>query len=115
MKNPIFLRILFILAIALLNVDAPAEFTTTKTNVIVIIADDLNNWIGPMKGHPQTITPNLDRLAKRGVTFQNAQASAPLCNPSRASFMTGRRPSTTGLYNNDQRAMPHIPRGVAIN
>lgn len=86
-----------------------------KPNVLLIIADDLNNWIGPMKGHPQTITPNLDRLAKRGVTFQNAQASAPLCNPSRASFMTGRRPSTTGIYDNDQPAMPHIPRGVAIN
>lgn len=86
-----------------------------KPNILLIIADDLNNWVGPMKGHPQTITPNLDRLAKRGVTFQNAQASAPLCNPSRASFMTGRRPSTTGIYDNDQPAMPHIPRGVAIN
>ena len=92
-----------------------ATAATNKPNVLLIIADDLNDWIGPMKGHPQAKTPNLDKLAARGVTFMNAQASAPICNPSRASFMTGRRPSTTGIYDNDQPAMPHIPRGVAIN
>jgi arylsulfatase A-like enzyme len=92
-----------------------SKAATKKPNILLIISDDLNDWIGPMKGHPQTKTPNLDKLAARGVTFMNAQASAPFCNPSRASFMTGRRPSTTGIYDNDQPAMPHIPRGVAIN
>src|SRR6186713_1866351 len=86
-----------------------------KPNVLLIIADDLNDWIGPMHGHPQAKTPNLDKLAARGLSFNNAQIAAPICNPSRASFMTGRRPSTTGIYNNMQLAMPHIPRGVAIN
>ena len=89
--------------------------TTDKPNVLLIIADDLNDWVGPMGGHPQTKTPNLDKLAARGVTFMNAQTAAPICNPSRASFMTGRRPYTTGIYDNQQPAMPHIPRGVAIN
>jgi arylsulfatase A-like enzyme len=92
-----------------------AAAATNKPNVLLIIADDLNDWIGPMKGHPQAKTPNLDKLAARGVTFLNAQVSAPICNPSRASFLTGRRPSTTGIYNNNQLAMPHIPRGVALN
>jgi arylsulfatase A-like enzyme len=86
-----------------------------KPNILLIIADDLNDWIGPMHGHPQAKTPNLDKLAARGLSFNNAQIAAPICNPSRASFMTGRRPSTTGIYNNMQLAMPHIPRGVAIN
>ncbi|MDB6056642.1 MAG: betC 3 [Verrucomicrobiales bacterium] len=113
MKFQSLLRIVFVLVTGAMT--AFAAPSKDKPNVLLIIADDLNNWIGPMKGHPQTITSNLDRLAKRGVTFMNAQASAPLCNPSRASFMTGRRPSTTGIYNNDQPAMPHIPRGVAIN
>jgi arylsulfatase A-like enzyme len=112
MKKLRFLPVVLVLLASIATVlAAPKE----KPNILLIIADDLNNWVGPMKGHPQTITPNLDRLAKRGVTFQNAQASAPLCNPSRASFMTGRRPSSTGIYDNDQPAMPHIPRGVAIN
>jgi arylsulfatase A-like enzyme len=92
-----------------------AADSTNKPNVLLIIADDLNDWIGPMKGHPQAQTPNLDKLAARGVTFMNAQVCGPICNPSRASFMTGRRPSTTGIYDNQQPAMAHIPRGVAIN
>jgi arylsulfatase A-like enzyme len=98
------------MTLASMAADAPA-----KPNILLIIADDLNNWIGPNKGHPQVKTPNLDKLAARGVTFQNAQASAPLCNPSRASFMSGQRPSTTGIYDNQQPAMPHLPRGVCLN
>ncbi len=92
-----------------------AAKTAEKPNVLLIIADDLNDWIGPMKGHPQTKTPNLDKLAARGMTFMNAYIAAPICNPSRASFMTGRRPSTTGIYDNQQPAMAHIPRGVQLN
>ncbi len=56
-----------------------------------------------MKDHLQAKTPNLDKLAARGVRFMNAQIMAPICNPSRASFMTGRGASTTGIYNNDQQ------------
>ncbi|MFN7139573.1 MAG: sulfatase [Limisphaerales bacterium] len=96
-------------------VAASVAANTNKPNVLMIITDDLNDWIGPMKGHPQAKTPNLDKLAARGITFMNAQISAPICNPSRASFMTGRRPSTTGIYDNHQPVMPHIPRGMALN
>lgn len=71
-------------------------------NVLVIAVDDLNVWIGPYGGHPQTITPNLDKLARNGVIFTNAQCAAPISNPSRAALMTGIRPSTSGVYNNDQ-------------
>ncbi len=93
---------------------APAG-ATEKPSILLIIADDLNDWVGPMAGHPQAKTPNLDKLAARGVTFRNAQCPAPLCNPSRAAFMSGMRPSTTGIYHNQQVWMPHIGRGLCIN
>ena len=89
--------------------------SATKLNILLIVADDLNDWIGPMGGHPQAKTPNLDRLAARGVTFMNAQAPTPLCNPSRTAYMSGMRPSTTGIYDNQQRWMPHVGPGLCIN
>ncbi len=69
-----------------------------KPNVLFISIDDLNDWVGALGGHPQVQTPNIDRLAKRGVLFTNAHVQAPLCNPSRVSIMTSLRPSTTGIY-----------------
>src|SRR4051812_43349393 len=76
--------------------DAPGS--PQKPNVLFIAIDDLNDWVGPLGGHPQVQTPHLDRLARRGVAFTNAHCQAPICNPSRASLLTGLRPSTTGVY-----------------
>jgi len=70
-------------------------------NVVLIILDDLNDWVGCMGGHPQAITPNIDELAQRGVLFENAHCQAPVCNPSRVSMIMGLRPSTTSVYDND--------------
>lgn len=67
-------------------------------NVLLIAVDDLNDWIGCLRGHPQALTPNIDKLAARGVLFANAHCQAPLCNPSRSSLLTGLRPSTTGIH-----------------
>ncbi|MEO0415193.1 MAG: sulfatase [Verrucomicrobiota bacterium] len=72
-------------------------------NVLFISVDDWNDWIG-IHGNNQAVTPNLDKLAKRGVTFRNAHASAVYCAPSRTSLMTGRNPHTIGAYH-DQ---PHF-------
>ena len=99
----------------LLGWAAMAAAPENKPNILLIISDDLNNWIGPMGGNPQAQTPNLDKLAARGVTFRNAQCAAPLCNPSRTAFMSGMRPSTTGTYHNQQVWMPHIGRGLCLN
>jgi len=76
--------------------------TSPKRNFLFIAIDDMNDWIGCLRGHPNTITPNLDRLASRGVNFTSAHCAAPLCNPARAALMTGRRPSSTGVYDNNQ-------------
>lgn len=69
-----------------------------KPNVLFIAVDDLNDWVGPLGGHPQAQTPHMDRLAARGTTFTNAHCQTPLCNSSRTSLMLGLRPSTTGIY-----------------
>lgn len=74
-----------------------AQKTSLPPNVLMIVVDDLNDHVGVM-GHPDAITPNIDRLASGGVLFKRAQCPAPLCGPSRAAVMTGLRPSTTGIY-----------------
>lgn len=73
-----------------------------KPNVLMICVDDLNDWIGCLGGNPDSVTPNFDRLARQSVLFTSAHCAAPLCNPSRAALMTGLRPSTTGVYQNNQ-------------
>src|ERR1700691_3797850 len=75
-----------------------AESAPQRPNVLFIAIDDLNDWVGCLGGHPQARTPNIDALASQGTLFANAHCQAPLCNPSRASIMTGLRPSTTGIY-----------------
>ncbi len=85
-----------------------------KPNVLFIAVDDLNDWIGVLGGHPQTLTPNIDRLAKRGVIFTNAHCAAPACNPSRAALMTGVPPYRSGVYLNPQPWRAAMPKAVTI-
>ena len=90
----ITIALLFLVVTALSNPALAAE----QPNIILISVDDLNDWVGCLSGHSQALTPNIDRLAKRGVLFRNAHCQAPVCQPSRASLMVSRLPSSTGLY-----------------
>jgi arylsulfatase A-like enzyme len=72
-------------------------------NVLFIAVDDLNDWIGCMKGHPQAMTPNMDRLAEKGVLFTNAHCVAPACRPSRSAVFTGKLPQQTGAWSNQSQ------------
>jgi choline-sulfatase len=72
---------------------------TPRRNVLFLVADDLNCDLH-CYGHPQSRTPHLDRLAERGVRFSHAYCQYPLCGPSRASFLTGRRPNETQILTN---------------
>ena len=87
-----------------------------RPNVLFIAIDDLNDWVSCLGGHPQVETPNIDRLAKRGVLFSNAHCQAPICNPSRVSLLTGVRPSTSGVYDLNQplRRAPALRGAVTL-
>lgn len=76
----------------------PVASADQRPNVLFIAIDDLNDWVGCLNRHPNSQTPNIDRLAGRGVLFANAHCQAPICGPSRASLMTGLLPSTSGIY-----------------
>ena len=107
-------KIVFGLALAVVLGNTPdvsaadLKAADPKPNVLFIAADDLNDWLGCLGGHPQASTPNLDRLAHRGTLFVNAHCQAPLCNPSRSSLLTGLRPSTTGIYALQQIGRAHV-------
>ncbi len=91
-----------------------SQAAAPRPNVLFISVDDMNDWIGCLKGYPGVSTPNIDQLAKRGALFTDAHCASPLCNPSRTALLTGKRPSTTGIYNNDQCWPAVLPDVVTL-
>ncbi|HTO04572.1 MAG TPA: sulfatase-like hydrolase/transferase, partial [Opitutus sp.] len=79
-----------------------------KPNVLFLVADDLNCDLG-VYGATFARTPNLDALAARSVRFERAYSQFPHCSPSRASFLTGRRPNVTGVHVNPSPQHPMGP------
>lgn len=87
-----------------------------RPNVLFIAIDDLNDWVGCMGGHRQARTPNIDRLADRGILFSNAHCQAPICLPSRTSLLTGTYPHKSGVYVIEQefRKAPSLAGAVTL-
>ncbi len=88
---------------------AEAANASAAPGVLFIVVDDLNDWISLLDPRGPIKTPNLKRLAQRGMLFTRAYCISPACNPSRAATLTGLRPTTTGVYGNKsdwRRAVP---------
>ena len=86
------------------------SFKNEKLNVLFIIADDLNCDIGGY-GNKTVKTPNIDRLIKNGIVFENTHCQYPLCGPSRASIMTGMYSDQTKITQNNvylRNAVPDV-------
>lgn len=84
--------------------------SSEKQNILFIAIDDQNDWIQCFGGHPQVETPNIDKLAARGVRFTNAHCPVPICGPSRASLFTGKQPWNTGIYTNSVEELKAVGR-----
>ena len=87
--------------------------TATRYNVLFIMVDDLRPLLG-CYGHSEMHTPNIDALAERGTRFNRAYCQYPLCNPSRSSILTGLRPDTIGVYDNNAYFRNNLPDAVTL-
>ena len=83
-----------------------------KKNILFVLADDYGAWAMGCAGNPEVKTPHLDRLAARGVRFDNCFCASPVCSPARASIMTGKNPSQHGVH--DWLAKGHLDSGRAL-
>jgi len=84
-----------------------------KRNLLCIATDDLNNCLSAY-GHPIVRTPNIDRIAKRGVRFDHAYCQFPLCSPSRSSMFTGLSPDSNGIYDLTTHFRANVPDVVTL-
>ncbi len=92
---------------------ASVSAKSTRPNVLLIVADDLNELLGAW-GHPVVKTPHIDQLASEGFRFRRAYAQAAVCGPSRASFLTGRRPQEVGVIDNKAKFRDSCPDLVTL-
>jgi len=86
------------------SVDKESKVKQKKPNVLILFSDQHNKKVMGFEGHPDVITPNLDKLAKESVVFDRAYCTTGISAPSRSSLMTGIFPRTLGLLSNSERS-----------
>ena len=104
------LRTLLLLAFA----GTAALAKEAKPNVLFIVIDDMNDSISLLDPESPIKTPNIERLAKRGMSFTRAYCISAACNPSRVATLTGLRPSTSGVYQNASDWRKALPKRRTI-
>jgi arylsulfatase A-like enzyme len=105
----VFCTVLFVSAIKGVGAERPS--------VLFLNVDDWNDWNEVLQGHPQAITPNIKRLAERGVVFSNAICASPTCFPSRTALFSGVHPARSGNLVNDNGMHPwrfYVPDAVTL-
>lgn len=107
MRSPFIRLAVQFIAVAIIVQIAIAQ-NPSRQNVLLLMSDDLAAHLR-CYGHPQAKTPHLDALAARGVLFERAYCQFPHCNPSRSSLLTGLRPNTTRVTNNEDNLYENIP------
>ncbi|MFI4912509.1 MAG: sulfatase [Sedimentisphaeraceae bacterium JB056] len=90
-----------------------SDAKSSSKNVVLIILEDMPLILG-CYGHPVVKTPNIDRLAGKGVLFSRAYCQYPVCNPSRSSFLSGLRPETTDVLDNLESLFEKVPDVVTL-
>lgn len=115
MRSPFVIILTAFLSVGAGGIHAEGSMPLRPQNVLFIAVDDLNHWVTHLGRNPQAATPNIDRLAARGVTFTHAYCAAPACKPSRTSLLSGLRPWTTGCYYNGDNNTGLIPEGASLN
>lgn len=83
-----------------------------KSNLLIIMADDMGHWALNCAGNNDVLTPSLDRLAASGIRFENFFCVSPVCSPARASFLTGRIPSQHGVHDWIKKGNIEDPEGT---
>ncbi len=115
MKYPVRRCLAFVAAVASACIAPPASAApSARPNVLFLIADDLNTMLGAY-GDPLARTPHIDKLAARGVRFDRAYCTFPLCGPSRNSMLTGLYPNSTGIHGNSQIFRQSIPAQLSLS
>lgn len=107
--HPTLILLAFVLAFSA----RASAATASKPNVLFLISDDLANVLA-VSGDPRARTPNLDKLAARGVRFDRAYCTFPLCGPSRNSLLTGLYPNSSGVLGNGTMFRQTIPAHVSL-
>jgi arylsulfatase A-like enzyme len=113
MKTTALSRMVYVFCIIAAMTASNLQAQTKPMNVLFIAADDMRADIQSY-GHPLAKTPNLDKLAQEGVLFERAYCQYPLCGPSRASLLTGRKPTTSGLYGNREWFGASVPEWKSL-
>ncbi|WP_257669247.1 sulfatase [Parapedobacter tibetensis] len=106
-------KLFVVLCLVLSSLQVLAQGDEKRKNVLFFLVDDLRPNLR-CYGDQRALTPNIDRLAKQGILFNNAHCQQAVCSPSRTSMLTGLRPDETGVYDLQSHFRDHVPHAITL-